>query len=41
MRLVFQMGGGDAIAYEWGSGGAGHLTQCAAHPERLAFGWAC
>lgn len=41
MGLVFQMGGGDAIAYEWGSGGAGHLTQCAAHPERLAFGWAC
>lgn len=41
MRLVFQVDSRDHVPYSWGDRGRGHITQCARHPHRLAFGWAC
>ena len=41
MRLVFQVDSEDHVPYSWGDRGRGHITQCARHPHRLAFGWAC
>jgi hypothetical protein len=41
MRLVFQVDSEDHVPYMWGDVGCGHITQCARHPHRLAFGWAC
>jgi len=41
MRLLFQIDSDDAVGCSWGDGGCGHLTQCATHPNQLAFGWAC
>ncbi|MBX3269543.1 MAG: DUF1963 domain-containing protein [Sandaracinaceae bacterium] len=41
MRHVFQIDSQRLVDYAWGDLGVAHLTQCAEHPDRLAFGWAC
>lgn len=41
MRLVMQLDSDDHLPYSFGDAGCGHLTQCAEHGDRLAFGWAC
>lgn len=41
MNLVFQIDSEINVPYMWGDCGIGHITQCTAHPNRLAFGWAC
>jgi hypothetical protein len=40
MEYVFQIDSQDNIPYRFGDGGCGHVSRCARHPERLAFGWA-
>jgi uncharacterized protein DUF1963 len=41
MRHVFQVESEQGVAYMFGDAGCGHVTRCAAHPDVLAFGWAC
>lgn len=41
MRLVFQLDSDDHLPWTFGDAGTGHLTQCPAHADVLAFGWAC
>jgi hypothetical protein len=41
MRYVFQIDSEDQIPYMWGDSGVGHISQCADHPDVLAFVWAC
>jgi uncharacterized protein YwqG len=41
MELVLQVDSEDNVPYMWGDCGVGHITQCQAHPQQLAFGWAC
>jgi hypothetical protein len=40
MGFVFQFTG-DHLPFMLGDVGIGHITQCAAHKEIVAFGWAC
>jgi hypothetical protein len=40
MQMVFQHTG-DALPFMFGDMGIGHITQCPAHKEVVAFGWAC
>jgi len=41
MRLLFQIDSNDRVGWQWGDLGCAHWCQCAAHPEQMAFGWAC
>lgn len=41
MQLVLQIDSEGLIDHMWGDSGCAHLTQCPAHPDQLAFGWAC
>jgi uncharacterized protein YwqG len=41
MRLIFQVDSEDHLPFLWGDMGTGHITQCPAHPQHVAFGWAC
>ncbi len=41
MRLVFQLDSEDHLPFMFGDMGTGHVTQCPAHLEVVAFGWAC
>lgn len=41
MELLFQIASEENLPYTFGDVGVGHVTQCPAHRERLAFGWAC
>ncbi len=41
MKYVFQIDSNDNVPFMFGDVGAGHLSRCPAHPEVLAFGWAC
>ncbi len=41
MELVMQLDSEDNLPHMFGDMGCGHITQCAAHPHVLAFGWAC
>jgi uncharacterized protein YwqG len=41
MELVLQLDSEDNVPHMFGDGGCGHITQCPAHPNVLAFGWAC
>jgi uncharacterized protein YwqG len=41
MRLVFQIDSEDNLPHMFGDSGCGHITQCPAHKEQLAFAWAC
>ena len=41
MDLVLQLASEDNLPYMFGDVGRGHITQCADHPQVLAFGWAC
>ncbi len=41
MQLVFQIDSHDHIPYMFGDLGCGHITQCPAHHEQVAFAWAC
>ena len=41
MQMVFQLNSEDNLPYMFGDRGRGHITQCPAHKEELAFGWAC
>lgn len=41
MELVLQLDSEDNLPYMFGDAGCGHITQCADHPDVLAFGWAC
>lgn len=40
MRLVFQIDSEDNLPFMFGDVGCGHITQCRAHKDHLAFGWA-
>lgn len=41
MHVVLQIDSEDSLPHMFGDGGCGHVTQCSAHPDVLAFGWAC
>ena len=41
MNLLFQIDSECNLPYMFGDVGCGHITQCATHPEKIAFGWAC
>jgi hypothetical protein len=41
MALVLQIESEEHVPVMFGDLGTGHVTQCRAHPEVLAFGWAC
>lgn len=41
MRYVFQIDADCNLEINLGDGGCGHLWQCPAHPEVMAFEWAC
>lgn len=41
MRYVLQLESNGLARHQFGDLGAGHLCQCAEHPEVVAFGWAC
>jgi uncharacterized protein YwqG len=41
MQLVFQVDSNDNLDFMFGDAGTGHITQCPAHREVVAFGWAC
>jgi hypothetical protein len=41
MRLVFQIDSEDNVPFMFGDTGCGHITQCPAHKDVVAFGWAC
>lgn len=41
MELVMQIDSDDNVPHMFGDVGCGHITQCPAHPQVLAFGWAC
>ena len=41
MELVLQLDSEDSVPHMFGDMGRGHTTQCLAHPEVLAFAWAC
>ena len=41
MRVVFQVDSEDNVPYMFGDVGCGHISQCRAHPEVVAFAWAC
>lgn len=41
MRLVFQVDSEKNVPFMFGDLGIGHITQCSAHLDVVAFGWAC
>ncbi len=41
MHLVLQIDSEDHVPVMFGDMGTGHVTQCRAHSDVLAFGWAC
>jgi uncharacterized protein YwqG len=41
MRFIFQIDSEDHLPFMFGDMGTGHITQCAVHPNIVAFGWAC
>lgn len=41
MSLLFQLDSEDNVPFLFGDVGCGHVTQCPAHPDVLAFAWAC
>ena len=41
MGLVFQLDSNDHLPFMFGDMGTGHITQCPAHKDIVAFGWAC
>lgn len=41
MALVLQIDSEDNVPVMFGDVGTGHVTQCPAHPDVLAFAWAC
>ena len=41
MNLVFQIDSENNIPYTFGEDGRGYITQCAKHPDNLAFTWDC
>lgn len=41
MKMLYQLGSNAVLRWMWGDAGIGHITQCEAHPDVLAFGWAC
>jgi len=41
MRHVFQVDSEDHVPYMFGGMGCAHITQCPAHRDVVAFGWAC
>lgn len=41
MEMLFQVESESNIPWMWGDVGAGHITQCPRHHNRLTFGWAC
>lgn len=41
MELVFQVDSEHGVRLMFGDAGIGHITQCPAHPDVVAFGWAC
>lgn len=41
MALLFQVDSEVALPWMFGDMGTGHVTQCPAHHDELAFGWAC
>jgi hypothetical protein len=41
MSFLLQIDSNDNLDYMFGDAGTAHITRCSAHPDQLAFGWAC
>jgi hypothetical protein len=41
MARVFQVDSDHNVPFMFGDAGCGHITQCPAHKDVVAFGWAC
>lgn len=41
MALLFQLDSEENVPWMFGDVGCGHVTRCPAHPDEVAFGWAC